>query len=61
MIIDPGVAKGATVETYDDHRMAMSLALAGLKIPGVEIINPECTAKTYPDFFDDLNRLIAGQ
>ena len=45
---------GATIDTYDDHRMAMSMALAGLKIPGVVINDPGCTAKTYPRFFDDL-------
>jgi 3-phosphoshikimate 1-carboxyvinyltransferase len=49
---------GATIETYNDHRMAMSLALAGLVIPGITILNPGCTAKTYPRFFEDLARLI---
>jgi 3-phosphoshikimate 1-carboxyvinyltransferase len=58
--IIPGTTQGAQIETYDDHRMAMSLALAGLKIPNVEILNPECTAKTYPQFFQDLERLISG-
>ncbi len=52
--ITPGRLTGATIETYDDHRMAMSLALVGLKVPGVCILNPECTAKTYPDYFEDL-------
>ena len=49
---------GSTLETYHDHRMAMSLSLAGLKIDGVRILNPACTAKTYPEFFLDLERLI---
>ncbi len=49
---------GYEIETYHDHRMAMSLALAGLVIPGVVILNPGCTAKTYPGFFDDLARLV---
>jgi 3-phosphoshikimate 1-carboxyvinyltransferase len=44
-------------ETYNDHRMAMSLALAGLVLPGITIQNPGCTAKTYPRYFDDLARL----
>jgi 3-phosphoshikimate 1-carboxyvinyltransferase len=48
----------ATLETYDDHRMAMSLSLAGLKVPGIRILNPACTSKTYPEFFADLERLI---
>jgi 3-phosphoshikimate 1-carboxyvinyltransferase len=42
----------AIIETYDDHRMAMSFALAGLRIPGLTINNPECCAKTFPGFFD---------
>ena len=55
--IVPGVLHGATIETYDDHRMAMSLALVGLKTPGVRILNPACTGKTYPHFFEDLERV----
>ncbi|REK05995.1 MAG: 3-phosphoshikimate 1-carboxyvinyltransferase [Planctomycetota bacterium] len=55
--IVPGSLHGATIDTYDDHRMAMSLALVGLKIPGVVINDPGCTAKTYPDFWQDLERL----
>src|SRR5262245_37759593 len=45
------------IATYHDHRMAMSLALPGLVRPGVTILDPGCTAKTYPHFFDDLARL----
>jgi 3-phosphoshikimate 1-carboxyvinyltransferase len=48
---------GADVETYDDHRMAMSMALVGLRTPGVVIRNPGCVAKTYPSFFEDLERI----
>jgi 3-phosphoshikimate 1-carboxyvinyltransferase len=48
---------GASIATYRDHRMAMSLALAGLVIPGVSIADPGCVAKTYPDFWTDLQRL----
>ena len=46
------------IETYNDHRMAMSLALPGLMIPGITVLNPGCTAKTYPQYFDDLARLL---
>ncbi len=49
---------GATVETYNDHRMAMSFALAALRIAGVRIRNPGCVKKTYPAYFDDLAALI---
>ena len=52
--ITPAKLHGAVIETYNDHRMAMSFALAGMRIPGVSIQNPGCTAKTYPKFFDDL-------
>lgn len=57
LTIMPAALRGAAIDTYDDHRMAMSLALAGLRIPGVIIRNPGCTAKTYPEFFDDLAAL----
>ncbi|MDO4584070.1 MAG: 3-phosphoshikimate 1-carboxyvinyltransferase [Planctomycetia bacterium] len=49
--------KEIRVETWNDHRMAMSFAVAGLKIPGVVILNPECTAKTYPHFFEDWEKI----
>jgi 3-phosphoshikimate 1-carboxyvinyltransferase len=58
--IVPGPREGAEIETYDDHRMAMSMAIAGLGIPGVVIRDPGCTAKTYPEFFADLERLAGG-
>ncbi len=48
----------ATVKTYDDHRMAMSFALAGLRVPGVHIENPECVQKTFPNFFEALERFV---
>jgi 3-phosphoshikimate 1-carboxyvinyltransferase len=57
-IAPPGKLQAATIDTYDDHRMAMSFALAGLKAPGVVIRDPDCTAKTYPDFFADLTKLV---
>jgi 3-phosphoshikimate 1-carboxyvinyltransferase len=47
------------IDTYDDHRMAMSFAVAGLMVPGVIIRDPSCVAKTYPRFFEDLARLTA--
>jgi 3-phosphoshikimate 1-carboxyvinyltransferase len=56
--ITPRPLHGATVQTYNDHRMAMSLALVGLKVPGVVIDNPGCVAKTYPGFWQDLDRLV---
>jgi len=62
LIIDPPEhIHGATVETYDDHRMAMSFALAGTKIAGVTIRDVECVNKTYPEFFDDLAKVLSGR
>jgi 3-phosphoshikimate 1-carboxyvinyltransferase len=49
--IEPAPLHGAAIETYADHRMAMSFALAGLVVPGVSIRDPGCVAKTWPDFF----------
>lgn len=57
MTITPKALTGCAVETYNDHRMAMSLALVGLKTPGVKIKNPGCVAKTYPGFWQDLEQL----
>jgi 3-phosphoshikimate 1-carboxyvinyltransferase len=50
--IAPGPLRGAAIDTYDDHRMAMSFALAGLRIPGVVIRDPSCVSKTWPEYFD---------
>ncbi|MCX6361267.1 MAG: 3-phosphoshikimate 1-carboxyvinyltransferase [Armatimonadetes bacterium] len=50
----------ALVQTYDDHRMAMSFAVAGLAAPGVAIANPECVNKTYPGFWRDLEEATAS-
>jgi 3-phosphoshikimate 1-carboxyvinyltransferase len=60
LTITPRSLHGARLATYHDHRMAMSLALAGLRVPGVVIENPRCTEKTYPNFFVDLTRLIGN-
>jgi len=57
LTIHPSSPRGGVVTTYDDHRMAMSFALLGLKVPGIRIAHPECVAKTYPQFFDDLQHL----
>jgi 3-phosphoshikimate 1-carboxyvinyltransferase len=59
--IFPKTLHGATIDTYDDHRMAMSMALVGLRVPGVVIRNPTCTAKTYPRYFDDLAQLTRSR
>lgn len=58
-IVPPQRVRAATIKTYDDHRMAMSFALAGLAVEGVVIDDPECVAKTFPDFFNRWTQLTA--
>jgi len=62
MTITPpeGGVRPAAIDTYDDHRMAMSFALAGTKSAGVTIRAAECVNKTYPEFFADLERVRRG-
>jgi len=57
--IHPRPLQGADIATYDDHRMAMSLALVGLKVPGVKIHDPGCVSKTYPNYFEDLAKFVS--
>ena len=59
--IHPGMPQPAKIETYDDHRMAMSFSLLGLKADGIQILDPGCTSKTYPKYFADLDALCRGQ
>ena len=58
---DPALMQAANasarIETYHDHRIAMSFALAGLRIGGITILDPACTGKTYPDYWDMLSGL----
>ncbi len=56
-LIEPGLPHPAVVQTYDDHRMAMSFALLGLRRPGIRIVDPGCVAKTFPGYFDMLEGL----
>lgn len=59
-IAPPEEFRSARLATYDDHRMAMALALIGLKAPGVTILDPKCVGKTYPGYWKDLGRLRGG-
>lgn len=54
LVVSPGELRPARVETYDDHRMAMSFALVGLVVEGIEILDPGCVAKTWPRYFEML-------
>jgi 3-phosphoshikimate 1-carboxyvinyltransferase len=54
-----GTPHGAEIETYDDHRMAMCFAVAGLKVPGIRILNPGCVAKSFPTYWEVFKQLYA--
>jgi len=54
----PETVRPAEIRTYHDHRMAMGMAIVGLRVPGIRIADAECIAKTYPEFFEDLERLV---
>ena len=47
----------ASIDTYNDHRMAMAFAVVGLRAPGVVINDPGCVEKTFPDYFEYLEKL----
>lgn len=58
-IVPPRAVRPARIETYADHRMAMSFALAGLRVPGVVIADAGCVSKSFPGYFDELRRLAS--
>jgi len=53
----PHELRRAEIDTYDDHRMAMAFAVVGTRADDVTIRGAECVSKTYPRFFEDLERL----
>lgn len=55
--IYPGPVSGGLVQPHDDHRIAMAFAVLGLRVRGIRIANPGCVSKTFPDFFQRLERL----
>jgi len=58
LLICGGAIHATQVESHNDHRIAMSLAVAGLCSDGtMQIADAECVAKSYPDFFEDLERI----
>jgi 3-phosphoshikimate 1-carboxyvinyltransferase len=57
LVITPSAMRPARIETYGDHRMAMSFALVGLGVPGIEIADPGVVAKTWPGYWDMLDGL----
>lgn len=57
--ISPTSITSAAIDTYEDHRMAMAFALVGLKTSGIQINNPECVSKTFPNYFQVLQGLYS--
>jgi 3-phosphoshikimate 1-carboxyvinyltransferase len=57
LVITPSQIRAGIVETYDDHRIAMSFALMGLRVGGIGIRDPHCVRKTFPEFFTRLEEL----
>jgi len=60
LIIQPSALTGAALPTYNDHRIAMSFAMAGLRIPGIRIEDPECVQKSFPEFWQYFDRLVSN-
>ena len=58
--IQPAPLRAAHIDTYDDHRMAMAFALAGLRIRGVVIRDPSCVSKSWPEYFDTFRTLTGS-
>lgn len=61
LAITPGPLSGAVFETYDDHRMAHAAAVIGLRVPGVQLTDVACTAKTLPEFPALWSAVVAGR
>jgi 3-phosphoshikimate 1-carboxyvinyltransferase len=59
LIVTGGRPHGAVINTYDDDRMAMSFAVAGLIVPDIQIMDERCVEKSFPDFWDVFERLYA--
>lgn len=57
LIITGGQPHGAVIHTYNDHRIAMSFAVAGLTVPGIIIENPRCVDKSFPAFWEVFGQL----
>jgi 3-phosphoshikimate 1-carboxyvinyltransferase len=57
--IEPGPLHGGDLDSRDDHRLAMAFAVAGLRVPGISIRNPDCVRKSFPGFWKQLDRVLS--
>ena len=60
-VTPPTAFRAATIDTYDDHRMAMCFSLAALGGVSVRINDPACVRKTFPEYFSELQRMAVGE
>jgi 3-phosphoshikimate 1-carboxyvinyltransferase len=60
LVIEGDAPRGAEIETYNDHRIAMSFAVMGLAVPGMRIQGEDCVDKSFPGFWAELQRLYGG-
>jgi 3-phosphoshikimate 1-carboxyvinyltransferase len=61
LVIDGGIPRGAEIETYGDHRIAMSFAMLGLAVPGMRIRDGSCVGKSFPGFWEELGKLYGNR
>ena len=61
LVIDGGTPGGAEIETYDDHRIAMSFAMMGLVVPGVRVRDGACVRKSFPGFWEEMAKLYGDR
>jgi 3-phosphoshikimate 1-carboxyvinyltransferase len=57
MMVRGGRPAAASIQTYNDHRIAMSFAIAGLAVPGIEISDRKCVDKSFPEFWEELKKI----
>lgn len=58
ILIEPSVPHAASIDTFQDHRIAMAFAITGLRTEGIEIENPQCCNKTFAEYFQILDKII---
>ena len=61
LVIEGGSPRGADIDTYDDHRIAMSFAILGLAVPGMRIRDGSCVRKSFPGFWNELGKLYGDR
>jgi 3-phosphoshikimate 1-carboxyvinyltransferase len=57
LLVEGGKVRAAEIETHNDHRLAMSFAVAGLAVPGIKIKGEQCVEKSFPEFWETLEKL----